>query len=230
MSVDYSSSYVVLGNTAITAATYVLIKYSYQFVSQAGNYPYSSTIGYAQGAPLVLLKSLTSGSSTNYYKIFNPVNLAFADLDGTCRGNSYSDADASNLITLRFGVNGVYTCQGSSSLVLNNLKLAFDMVGSIGSAAFSLSDYVSIDFTPAASASNQNLQLLFYYFPIGTQANPQYQITRAVLNPLTVTSNNQFTLFVEYVGVSSSIVLNLPSPPVIDAYLPDDFLYPFYVA
>lgn len=104
------------------------------------------------------------------------------------------------------------------------------MVGSIGSATSSLNDYVSIDFSAAAAATNQNLQLVFYYLPIGTQANPQYQITKAVLNPLTVTSNNQFTLFVEYVGVSSSIVLNLPSPPVINAYLPDDFLYPFYVA
>jgi len=24
--------------------------------------------------------------------------------------------------------------------------------------------------------------------------------------------------------------MNVPSPPAIDAYLPDDFLYPFYVA
>jgi hypothetical protein len=230
VSVDYSSSYVVLGKIKLTAPTYVLLKYSYQFVSQAGNYPYSSTIGYAKGSPLVLLKALTSGSSTNYYKIFNPVNLAFVDIDGTCRGDSNSDADPSNLITLRFGVNAVYTCQGSSALVLNNLKLAFDMVGSIGSAASSLSDYVSVDFSDAALDSSKNLQLAFSYLPIGTQANPQYQITKAVLKALTSTSNGQFTLFVEYIGASSSIVLNLPSPPVIDAYLPDDFLYPFYVA
>lgn len=31
-------------------------------------------------------------------------------------------------------------------------------------------------------------------------------------------------------SVSNAVMLNLPSPPVIDAYLPDDFLYPFYVA
>lgn len=230
VSVDYSSSYVVLGNIALNVPTYVLIKYSYQFISQAGNYPYSSTIGYAKGAPLVLLKSLTSGSSTSYYKIFNPVNLAFMDMDGSCRANTNADAGPSNLITLKFGVNSVYTCQGSSSLILNNLKQAFDMVGSIGSSASSLDDYVNIDYSPASSATNQNLQLVFYYLPIGTKANPQYQITKAVLNPLAVANNAQFTLFVEYVGVSSSIVLNLPSPPVIDAYLPDDFLYPFYVA
>lgn len=230
VTVDYSSSYVVLGNIVLNAPTYVLIKYSYQFISQAGNYPYSSTTGYTKGAPLALLKSLLSGSSTTYYKIFNPVNLAFMDMDGSCRANSNADAGPSNLITLKFGVNAIYTCQGSSSLILNNLKQAFDMVGSIGSAASSLDDYVNIDFAPSASATNQNLQLVFYYLPIGTQANPQYQITKAVLNPLAVTYNDQFTLFVEYVGVSSSIVLNLPSPPVIDAYLPDDFLYPFYFA
>ena len=65
---------------------------------------------------------------------------------------------------------------------------------------------------------------------IGTQSSPQYQITKAVLNPLSVNSNNQFSLFVEYVAVNTSLILNLPSPPILDAYLPDDFLYPFYVA
>ena len=120
ITVDYSSSYVVMGNITLSVPTYVLIKYSYQFISQAGNYPYSSSIGYIKGAPLVLLKSLTANFTT-YYKIFNPVNLAFIDMDGTCRANSTADAAPSNLITLEFGVNGIYTCQGSSSLVLNNL-------------------------------------------------------------------------------------------------------------
>jgi hypothetical protein len=26
------------------------------------------------------------------------------------------------------------------------------------------------------------------------------------------------------------VTLNVPNPPTINAYLPDDFLYPFYVA
>ena len=68
--------------------------------------------------------------------------------------------------------------------------------------------------------------------PIGTSTSPQYQITKAVVSPVTVTStgNGQFSLFVEYISVSNSLILNLPSPPTIDAYLPNDFLYPFYVA
>lgn len=230
VSVDYSSSYVVLGNTVVTGSTYVYIKYSYQFVSQSGNFPYSSTIGYSKNAPLVLLKSSTSGSTTNYYKVFNPVNLAFINVDGTCRASSGVDSDHSNLITLKLGVNSIYTCLGSSLLAATNLKQAFDLVGSIGSASTSLSDYIAIDYAPASSATNQNLQLVFYYVSIGTQAAPQYQITKAVLNPLSVSTNGQFTLFVEYVAVNTSVILNLPSPPIIDAYLPDDFLYPFYVA
>jgi hypothetical protein len=196
VSVDYSSSYVVLGNTVISAGSYVYLKYSYQFLSQAGNFPYPSTVGYAKNSALTLLKTSTSGTTTNYYKIFNPVNLAFVNLDGTCRTATTSDSDHSNLISFRFGVNGAYSCLGSSTMAATNLKQAFDMVGSIGSAATSLSDYVTIDYSLASSVTNQNLQLVFYYISIGTQASPQYQITKAVLNPLTTSTNSQFTLFV----------------------------------
>ena len=69
--------------------------------------------------------------------------------------------------------------------------------------------------------------------PIGTSTSPQYQITKAVVIPVipvASTGNGQFSLFVEYISVSNSLILNLPSPPTIDAYLPNDFLYPFYVA
>jgi hypothetical protein len=229
VTVDYSSSYVVMGNTVVSTATYVYIKYGYQFMSQTGNFPYSSSVGYAKGSLLSLVKTSVNGSTTSYYKMFNPVNLAFINIDGSCRTASADDADQSNLISLHFGVNSIYTCKGSSSFAYANLKAAFDMVGSIGSASTSLTDFVTIDYSATVS-SNQNLQLVFYYAPVGTKASPQYQIMKAVLNPLSVSSNSQFSLFVEYMPVSSSVILNLPSPPVIDAYLPDDFLYPFYVA
>jgi hypothetical protein len=227
VTIDYSSSYIVMGNTVISDPTYVYVKYSYQFISQTANYPYSSNQGYSKNSPLQLVKSITNGSTTNYYKIFNPVNLAFVNIDGSCRSAS-SDSDQSNLISFKFGVNSIYSCSGSSSLAYTNLKQAFDSVGALGSASTNLGDFVSIDYT--AIISNQNIQLLFYYISIGTQSNPQYQITKAVLNALSVSSNNQFSLFVEYMPLSNSVILNLPSPPVINAYLPDDFLYPFYVA
>jgi hypothetical protein len=37
-------------------------------------------------------------------------------------------------------------------------------------------------------------------------------------------------LNIEYQPISNLVTLNVPNPPTIDAYLPDDFLYPFYVA
>lgn len=73
------------------------------------------------------------------------------------------------------------------------------------------------------------MQLLFYYSSVGTQSNPQYKIVKAVVNGLTV-ANKQPSLFIEYQSIANSVVLNIPNPPVIDAYLPNDFLYPFYVA
>lgn len=64
---------------------------------------------------------------------------------------------------------------------------------------------------------------------IGTELDPQYQIIQARLQPGgAVTSEVQ--LFVEFEAVSSSVVMNVPSPPTIDLTLPNDFLYPFYVA
>lgn len=227
VTVDYNSSYIVMGNTDISTGAYVYVKYSYQFIPQVMTFASSSSVGYTKNSLLNLVKN-SSNSTSSYYKVFNPVNIAFINTDGTCRTTS-SDSDHSNLISFKFGVNAIYTCLGTTSLAYSNLKQAFDTVGSLGSSSTNSNDYVTIDYTSAPS-SNQNIQLVFYYVSIGTQANPQYQIVKAVLNPLSVASNNQFSLFVEYMPLSNSVVLNMPSPPVIDAYLPNDFLYPFYVA
>lgn len=191
VALDNSSSYVVLGNTVVSSATYVYLKYSYQFIPQAAMFPYTANVGYVKNALLSLLKT----SNSSYYRVFNPLNLAFIKPDATCRADAFSDADHSNLLSLRFGVNAIYSCLGSSTLLLNNLKQAFDMVGSIASASV-LADYISIDYSAASSATNQNLQLLFYYSSIGTQSSPQYQITKAVLNPLSPAINGQYSLFV----------------------------------
>lgn len=143
--VDYSSSYIVMGNTYVNGPTYINIKYSYGFISKTSNYGYSSTVAYSKNSLLTLLKSSTN---TTYYKIFNPVNLGFINTDGKCRATSTDDSDQSNLISLRFGVNSVYSCYGSSSsLAYTNLKEAFDYVGSIGSSSTNLADYIKIDYT-----------------------------------------------------------------------------------
>ena len=75
-----------------------------------------------------------------------------------------------------------------------------------------------------------SLQLVFFYLPVGTEDNPQYKIANAQLNGITASTTNQPTLFIEFEQVATSVILNTPSPPTIDASLPDDFLYPFYVA
>lgn len=192
--IDYTTSYIVIGTTIINSSTYVYIKYSYQFLSQSLNFPYTSNIGYSNGSLLLLLKSKTNSTATTYYKIFNPVNLAFIDIDGTCR-TSTSDSDHSNIISFKFGINSVYSCRGTASLAAANLMQAFDFVGSLGISTTNLADYVQIDYT-SNPGTNVNLQLIFYYVAIGTSLNPQYQITKAVLNSLTSSGNGQFSLFV----------------------------------
>jgi hypothetical protein len=143
--IDYNSSYIVMGNTYINinGPTYISIKYIYQFISAVNNYGQSSTKGYSKNSLLSLVKSSTNSA---YYKMFNPINLAFINTDGSCR-TATSDSDQSNLISFRFGVNSVYSCLGSSStFTYNNLNAAIDYVGSIGSSTTNLADFIKIDY------------------------------------------------------------------------------------
>jgi hypothetical protein len=111
------------------------------------------------------------------------------------------------------------------------LVAAISHVGSYGFSSNILKDYVSIDYDSILINSNsQDVQLLFYYIPIGTQNNPQYKIVSASVKAANEKNVNAQTLFIEYVELDFTVTLNVPNPPTINAYLPDDFLYPFYVA
>lgn len=228
--IDYTSSYLLIGPAYVNSPSYISIKYSYEFMSAALNFAYASSKGYEVGAPLNLLLQTTTGSTSTYFKVFNPINLAFRQLDGTCRTSSSDNVGPNNLVNLQFGVNSIHSCMGTTSLIAANLQAAFTHIGSLGIASTNLNDYVSLS-VPSTINTNQNLQLIFYYIPIGTNLNPQYQIIQAQLNALTNTNTNLPTsLYVEYQAISTNVFMNVPSPPKIDAYLPNDFLYPFYVA
>lgn len=196
--IDYTSSYVVLGQTTINigSPSYLYITYSYQFIPSVGSYPYSSNQGYTFGSYLTLINSVTTTTSTTYYRIFNPINLAFRKINGACRSITTDNADQTSLIQLRFGINSVYTCQGTTSQIYTNLNAAFKLVAAIGSASTNLNDYVQVEFPSTSPQPNQNIQLLFYYISIGAQQNPQYQIMRVVVNGLSISGNGQPTLFV----------------------------------
>lgn len=119
---------------------------------------------------------------------------------------------------------------GTTSIIATNLQSSFNYIGSFGISATNTNDYVKLTVSGTIN-TNQNLQLLFYYIPIGTNLDPEYQIVQVQLNPLGNTNTGLPTsLYVEYQAVSNSVFMNVPSPPVINAYLPNDFLYPFYVA
>lgn len=177
-----------------------------------------------------MLLASTSGATTTYSKVFNPFNLAFKTIDGSC-GAAVADAGGDgNLVHLKFGVNSIHSCMGTTSIIAANLQSSFNYIGSFGISATNTNDYVKLTVSGTIN-TNQNLQLLFYYIPIGTNLDPEYQIVQVQLNPLGNTNTGLPTsLYVEYQAVSNSVFMNVPSPPVINAYLPNDFLYPFYVA
>ena len=60
--------------------------------------PYVSKVGYEQGSRLNLLYK---DSSSQYFKILNPVSLAFRKPDGNCR--TVSDDAANSFVDLKFG-------------------------------------------------------------------------------------------------------------------------------
>lgn len=80
------------------------------------------------------------------------------------------------------------------------------------------------------NSSSGDIKLVFYYTAIGAENNPQYRIISSAARAANDYSNNIQTLYIEYMKINSTVKLNVPNPPTIDAYLPDDFLYPFYVA
>ena len=73
--------------------------------------------------------------SANYYRMFNPLNLAFKKLDGTCRTATADSVSADNLVSIRFGVNSIHSCVGTTSLLSSNIQGAISHVGTVGSAS-----------------------------------------------------------------------------------------------
>ena len=218
----------VLAQTYVNAPTNILIEYSYQFKASATSFPFSSYQGYSIGSHLNLLYSTTVGLTTTDTKIFNPVNFAYRMVDGTCRSLTTDNADLANLAHLKFGVNTILSCIGTSSSFWSaNLLLSFNYIGMFGISSTNINDYVPL--TVSNIAAGENMHLLFDYITIGTELEPQYQIIQARLMPSgTITTEVQ--LFVEFQAVTTGVVMNLPPPPAINARLPNDFLYPFYVA
>lgn len=75
----------------------------------------------------------------------------------------------------------MYTCVGSSSYILGNLKNAFDYVGVMGASGTVLKDYVKIEWPYlSGSPDSNNVLIKFYYTKVGAAVNPQYQIVKAV--------------------------------------------------
>ena len=187
--IDYSTSYLVVGTAYVNSPSYIYISYSYQFMADKQSFPYPSNQGYTFGSPLNLLLNATSGTTTTFYKIFNPINLAFKKKDGSCRTATTDIVDPTDLITLSFGVKYIISCTGSTSLIATNLPSIFTHVGSYGLSSTNLYDFVGTTVASGISSS-QNVQLVFYYVSIGTAKNKQYQIVKAAINGLNKPGTN----------------------------------------
>lgn len=104
------------------------------------------------------------------------------------------------------------------------------MVGVMGSSNSAIADYTTISWpTGTASSDSNNVLLKVYYTKIGAEASPQYYVLRVMAELISNTAKEK-VLFVEYQEVTGSPQMYIPPPPKVDAYLANDFLYPFYVA
>ena len=112
--------------------------------------PYSSKIGYTFGSRLNLLyKDL----GTNYYKIVNPLSLAFRKPDGSCRTSS-TELAGNSYVDIQFGVNQAISCLGTSNVIYQNLALAFNWVGKYGVSSNKLSQYLNVTLPSVAVSSS----------------------------------------------------------------------------
>lgn len=57
-----------------------MVKYDYSYLNSDGSIPSASNIGYTIGSYIQLVKYDTA--SLKYFKIFNPINLAFRKPNG----------------------------------------------------------------------------------------------------------------------------------------------------
>lgn len=170
VSLDTTSSYLVVEDLqTVEFPKYVKVEYSLTFLSTAGEVPRSNSKGYNIGSAIQLLY----GSNDQYYRINNPVNLAYRSFNGACTNSVGSLSE----VPFRFGVNALFTCTGTSKFI-TNIKSSFNYVGAVGAATNSLSDYVSINY-PSDISSNTGVRLVFSYIRIGTASDKQYQIIKA---------------------------------------------------
>ena len=105
------------------------------------------------GSPLNLLLSSTVGVTTTDTKMFNPINLAFRTVNGACRTTATDTADAANLAHLRFGINTVYSCVGTSSAFwTSNIISMFNYIGMFGISSTNIHDYVLLSTSNIAAS------------------------------------------------------------------------------
>jgi hypothetical protein len=64
---------------------------------------------------------------------------------------------------------------------------------------------------------------------MGIPSKAQYRIDKIEFKGV-ASKDGLSSLYVEYVNLENPYSLYVPPAPTVDAYLPNDFLYPFYVA
>ena len=156
----------------------------------------------------------------------SPIRVNFSDVSGNCLiGTAFETP-----LQLKFGYDSVYTCIGTSSNFLANLTSTFNRISRLGSVQSS--DTTSFATVTQTTSSNSNgvSILQIYYSRIGREGNSMFQVVYASALISSTSNNNRCQLFVEYKQVDSSVLTYVPSPPSVQAYLPNDVLYPFYVS
>lgn len=93
--VNQTLSYIVVGDAlANTLPGYYNIKYDYLYLNSDSSFANASNVGYKIGTYLQLMKSnMTSASTFSYFKISNPINLAFRKPNGDCRTSTTDPTD-----------------------------------------------------------------------------------------------------------------------------------------
>jgi hypothetical protein len=87
-------SYIVIGSLDnIVSSSYIILKYSYEYLNNDNSFTSSSNIGYNSGSLLQLVKYININGTNYYNKVANPINLAYRKSTGNCRNNTSDNSD-----------------------------------------------------------------------------------------------------------------------------------------
>ncbi|KRX05467.1 hypothetical protein PPERSA_04504 [Pseudocohnilembus persalinus] len=215
---------------------------------QYDNYSYTTSglYGYQLGEPVRLGEKITSGGNEAIIEYENPLQLGYQTNEGACTfstSGSTSDENIDSISTyteLKFGYDQIISCvipdsnestNWCQSGLYTNLFMYMDYIARFGD---SNPNYIQDWIDVSTSCVNNAYPIInIAYSKFGKMNNNVYVINGISVDWQSASSNGNSRIlksFIQFQQVTQDTNFFQASLPKVRAYLPNDWLYPFYVA